>query len=222
MEIVISGINNGFKDITLIDGNVRLIMSIYGNGDLYWTITDDSKLIKNMFFTITRENGAVYSSFQDLFADIENVNVCTLDDDSFNYNYETKKYNIIYREKAFKYDFYHYSELYDIENKTITWCSDEFSHDNANILKIRKIDDEFELEFIPKSILSGFINGSSNIGRVTIKFCNSGSYYAPFNVMFMRLFNKLQLVDDVKDIKHQVSIDEYMYNQNKGKCLMKR
>lgn len=40
--------------------------------------------------------------------------------------------------------------------------------------------------------------------------------------MFMRLFNKLQLVDDVKDIKHQVSIDEYMYNQNKGKCLMKR
>ena len=78
MEIVISGINNGFKDITLIDGNVRLIMSIYGNGDLYWTITDDSKLIKNMFFTITRENGAVYSAFQDLFADIENVNVLAI------------------------------------------------------------------------------------------------------------------------------------------------
>lgn len=112
--------------------------------------------------------------------------------------------------------------MYDIENKTITWCSDEFNHDNTNILKIRKIDDEFELEFIPKSILSGFINGSSNIGRVTIKFCNSGSYYAPFNVMFMRLFNKLQLVDDVKDIKHQVSIDEYMYNKNKGKRLVKR
>ena len=73
MKIVISGINNGFKDITLIDGNVRLIMSIYGNGDLYWTIMDDSKLIKNMFFTITRENGAVYSTFQDLFSDIENV-----------------------------------------------------------------------------------------------------------------------------------------------------
>ena len=191
MEIVISGINNGFKDITLIDGNVRLIMSIYGNGDLYWTIMDDSKLIKNMFFTITRENGAVYSIFQDLFADIENVNVCTLDDDIFN-NYEAEKYNKIYHEEVFKYDFYHYFELYDIENKTITWCSDEFNHDNTNI------------------------------GRVTIKFCNSGSYYAPFNVMFMRLFNKLQLVDDVKDIKHQVSIDEYMYNKNKGKRLVKR
>lgn len=121
---------------------------------------DDSKLIKNMFFTITRENGAVYSIFKDLFADIENVNVCTLDDDIFN-NYEAEKYNKIYNEEAFKYDFYHYFELYDIENKTITWCSDEFNHDNANILKIRKIDDEFELEFIPKSILSGFINGSS-------------------------------------------------------------
>ena len=36
------------------------------------------------------------------------------------------------------------------------------------------------------------------------------------------LFNKLQLVDDVKDIKHQVSIDEYMYNKNKGKRLVKR
>ena len=174
-----------------------------------------------MFFTITRENGAVYSIFQDLFADIENVNVCTLDDDIFN-NYEAEKYNKIYHEEVFKYDFYHYFELYDIENKTITWCSDEFNHDNANILKIRKIDDEFELEFIPKSILSGFINGSSNIGRVTIKFCNSGSYYAPFNVMFIRLFNKLQLVDDVKDIKHQVSIDEYMYNKNKGKRLVNR
>ena len=77
MEFITNGIVNGFKDVTLIDGNVRLIMSIYGNGDLYWTITDYSKLIKNMFFTITRENGAVYSIFQDLFADIENVNVCT-------------------------------------------------------------------------------------------------------------------------------------------------
>ena len=221
MEIVTSGIDYGFKDITLIDGNLRLNMSTYGNGDLYWTIMDDSKLIKNMFFTITRENGAVYSAFQDLFADIENVNVCTLDD-ILNNNYEVEKYNKIYREKALKYDFYHYFELYDEENEIITWCSDELNHDDANILKIRKIDDEFELEFIPKSILLGFINGSSNIGRVTIKFCNSGSYYAPFNVMFMRLFNKLQLVDDVKDIKHQVSIDEYMYNKNKGKRLVKR
>lgn len=221
MEIVTSGIDYGFKDITLIDGNVRLNMSTYGNGDLYWTIMDDSKLIKNMFFTITRENGAVYSAFQDLFADIENVNVCTLDD-ILNNNYEVEKYNKIYREKALKYDFYHYFELYDEENEIITWCSDELNHDDANILKIRKIDDEFELEFIPKSKLSGFINGSLNIGRVTIKFCNSGSYYAPFNVMFMRLFNKLQLVDDVKDLKHQVSIDEYMYNKNKGKCLAKR
>ena len=29
-------------------------------------------------------------------------------------------------------------------------------------------------------------------------------------------------IDDVKDLKHQVSIDEYMYNKNKGKCLAKR
>lgn len=91
MEIVTSGIDYGFKDITLIDGNVRLNMSTYGNGDLYWTIMNDSKLIKNIFFTITRENGAVYSAFQDLFADIENVNVCTLDD-ILNNNYEVEKY----------------------------------------------------------------------------------------------------------------------------------
>ena len=146
MEIVISGINNGFKDITLIDGNVRLIMSIYGNGDLYWTITDDSKLIKNMFFTITRENGAVYSIFQDLFADIENVNVCTLDDDIFN-NYEAEKYNKIYYEEAFKYDFYHYFELYDIENKTITWCSDEIYDDSNDLVKINFDGEKFILEF---------------------------------------------------------------------------
>lgn len=96
MDIVTGRIVNGFKDITLIDGNVRLNMSIYGNGDLYWTIMDDNKLIKNPFFTITRENGEVYSIFQNLFADIENVNVCTLDN-VFNNNYEVEKYNKIYR-----------------------------------------------------------------------------------------------------------------------------
>lgn len=35
MDIVTGMIVNGFKDITLINGNVRLNMSIYGNSDLY-------------------------------------------------------------------------------------------------------------------------------------------------------------------------------------------
>lgn len=221
MEFATNGIVNGFKDVTLIDGNIRLKMATYENGDLYWKIADDSKLIKSMLFNITRENGMVYSAFQDLFADIENVNVCTFDDE-FNNSYELKAYNRDFRDKAYKYDFYHFSELYDKENKVITWCSDEFNHEEANILKIKKMDDEFELEFIPKSIISGFLNGTTNVGEIIVKFCNSGSYYAPFNIMFMRLFNKLQLVDDVKDIKYQFSIDEYMYNKNKEKRLIKR
>ena len=216
------------QKIILSNGDKKLIISFENNLDLYWTLSKSpkEKLILETF-EITKEDYAIYTLFEQLYNRIKNASVFDIDTEIALFESGLSHFDSL----ADIYDFYKenvaslkesdaYHELFD--GKTITWCSDEFNHDNANILKIRKIDDEFELEFIPKSKLSGFINGSSNIGRVTIKFCNSGSYYAPFNVMFMRLFNKLQLVDDVKDIKHQVSIDEYMYNKNKGKRLVKR
>ena len=100
-------------------------------------------LLKNMFFTITRENGAVYSAFQDLFADIENVNVCTLDD-ILNNNYEVEKYNKIYREKALKYDFYHYFELYDEETEDSFDILTEIGGELAK--RIQNIEDRTETD----------------------------------------------------------------------------
>ena len=221
MEFITEETNFGRKDIFLIDGNVRLKMMFGGNGDLYWIIMDGSKVIKNMLFTVTQENGAVYSAFQDLFADIENINVSTYDD-IFSNCYDINKSNQEIRNRIYINDTFHYGELYDRDNKIITWCSDEVSHNEANTLMIRKMDDCFEIEFIPKSIIFGFLNGTTNVGEIMIKFCNSGSYYAPFNVMFMRLFNKLQIADDVKDLKHQFSIEEYIYNKNKRKIFINR
>ena len=46
-----------------------------------------------------------------------------------------------------------------------------------------------------------------------IRISNSGSRYAPFNIVFMRMFTKLQDIDDINDYGHQIHIEEYLYNQ---------
>lgn len=52
-------------------------------------------------------------------------------------------------------------------------------------------------------------------GLISIRFRNSGSRYAPFNRLFMKMFNKLQFLDDVNDYGHQIHIEEYLYNNKR-------
>ena len=96
-----------------------------GNGDLYWSIHSKSADDKHNII-ITKENFDVYRLFEQLFNDIENINIFE-EDNSF-----------IDKEKYRLFNCSNYSELYDKSNNEITWYSDETTHDVANFLKIKK------------------------------------------------------------------------------------
>ena len=53
-----------------------------------------------------------------------------------------------------------------------------------------------------------------------IRFRNSGSRYDPFNIVFMRMFLKLQQVDDINDFGHQIHIEEFLYQKRLLKKLL--
>ena len=106
-----------------------------------------------------------------------------------------------------------YKELFDKDNNTITWYSDETNHDFANILKIKKEEDSFKLEFY----LQPHVDGFDEDFTIPIRFCNSGSQYDPFNVIFMRMYNKMVNIDFNNDYEDQVSIKEYLESEKKVK-----
>ena len=88
-------------------------------------------------------------------------------------------------------------------------------------LKIKKMDNIFRVEFSSQPHIDGYDEELNQPGYMSIRFCNSGSRYAPFNILFMRMFNKLQEVDDVNDYGHQIHIEEYLYNNDKQKNIQK-
>ena len=59
-------------------------------------------------------------------------------------------------------------------------------------------------------------NNEISSSYIPIRFRNSGSFYNPFNVLFMRMHNKMKKIDDVNDIGHQIHIEEYLYNKQKN------
>ncbi len=58
--------------------------------------------------------------------------------------------------------------------------------------------DRFVLEFFQPPQMDEDEGENPSLGAIGIRFRNSGSRYEPFNVIFMRMFQNLQNVDDVK------------------------
>ena len=104
---------------------------------------------------------------------------------------------------------YEVYRLFDKENNTITWYSDETNHEVANILKIRKENESFELEFYIQPYIEGYDRDFNSL------------YHIPINIVFMRMYEKMKQVYDINDYGHQIHIEEYLYNQNKIKKLTK-
>lgn len=222
----------GTKNITLSYGNKYLSFIFGGNLDLYWILENYSDLsneeIRTDHFIITKENYALYSLFEELYNNIKNINIS---DD----NYDLYKYNNYYSVKEYlddkqskenryrKYNFSNYNELFNDEENTITWYSDETNHVCSNILKIIKEEDVFRVEFQTQKYVDGYEKEENLEGYTSIRFRNSGSRYEPFNTIFMNMFNKIQMVDDILDENHQVHIEEYIYRKNHSqKTLRKR
>ena len=204
-------------------------VSFRGNGDLYWTIHSKNTNDDNNFI-ITKENYEVYRLFEELFDDIENIRIFYEEYIPFYLETEEEKQEYIKNQKdEIEYEknkyrlFNHsnYNELFDKENNTITWYSDETNHEVANILKIKKEKELFKLEFYIQSYIEGYDRDFNSLYYIPIRFRNSGSSYDPFNIVFMRMYKKMKQIDDVNDYGHQIHIEEYLFNQNKVKKLIK-
>ena len=192
-------------------------VSFGGNLDLYWTI--HSKNENDCYeFIITKENYGVFRLFEELFDDIENINIYTdptiymeTDEEIQDYinelEYEKNQYRL--------YNYSNYNELFDKEANTITWYSDETNHEVANILKIKKEKESFRLEFSIQPHKEEYDRDFNSLNYIPIRFRNSGSSYAPFNLIFMRMYEKMKQIDDINDYGHQIHIEEYLYNKSK-------
>ena len=198
---------NGYHMIELEDNDKSLTIFYGGNLDLYWTFRSRDVLLDNEFI-ITKENYGVYNLFAKLFYDMENINI--YEDQHFYNNEARKEYYKLYNKS-------NYNILYNEEQKLITWYSDETAWVIANILKIKKEKDSFKLEFYIQPKIEGFDEDFHSKHYIPIRFRNSGSFYEPFNVIFMRMYNHMKDVDDVLDDCHQIHIEEYLHQKVKKK-----
>lgn len=117
-----------------------------GNGDLYWSIHSKRDNKKYDYFIITKENYSIYNLFEQLFFDIENINIFSEEDIPFYIDSEDEKQEYLRNirkeneDNKRRYRLFNksnYNELYNDSSKTITWYSDETAHEVANILKIK-------------------------------------------------------------------------------------
>lgn len=199
------------KDIYLENDGKELLIFFAGNGDLYWVIkTNNQENYES--FKITKENYSVYSLFENLYSDIESINVHNSVPCYITIYEEYLKELDEEKEMYIKYNYSNYNELFNKEEKKITWYSDEVMHDAANILTIKKLEEEYLIEFRAQECDDNF-EKEDNLMGIGVRIRNSGSRYNPFNVLFMKMFNNLQNIDDVNDLYHQYHIEEYLYKE---------
>lgn len=229
MRVLLETNEFGIKNINLIEGDKFLSIIVRGTGDLYWVIRNAKMNIDEKYsydsFEITKENYQVYSLFEGLFYDIKNINIfgkeieyppyVETDEEKREYLERLDSDKMNYR----MFNMSHYNDLYNEDEKTITWVSDETGFEVANKVLIHKLDDRFLIEFKTQTNIEEYEMEDDIPGTMGIRFRNSGSRYMPFNTVFMRMFREMQNIDDVNDYGHQIHMEEYLYEKNKMKKL---
>lgn len=184
-------------DITTDEGCFSIVFG--GNLDLYWLYkheinffdTPDSK-----DFYITKENYFLYSLFNELYNDIKDYNIFTIDMFDNEFDWLNKKNDFL------EHDMNNSKRLF--KDKKIEWYCDDFDYDIAGTFIIEKLDECYKLTF-------NKCKDNSIYKSYSVRIRNSGSRYGYFNVIFMRMYNKLC---QYEPNFHQIHIEEYMY-QNK-------
>lgn len=212
------------KDIELIDGNKSLTIMFGGTGDLYWIIKNKGALKGKEYnydnFVITKENYPLYSTFKKLITDIKEINIYDNPDFPPYIETEEEKEEYLYEQELDKkrykmFNMSNYNSLYNQKENKITWVSDETGFEVANKVQISNLDDKILIEFCTQPYIEGYEREDNLAGIMGIRFRNSGSRYKPFNYVFMRMYQELQQLDDVKDECHQIHIEEYLFSKKK-------
>ena len=212
-----------------IDENNIFSIAFGGNLDLYWSLKiqeeyqDFTKMSEEIYdtFTITKENYQLYSLFKSLIDEIKSSEVFTPSPEyTLNEDEEIIIYPPTYEEientkRRNKELQTHESFKRIIDGDSIVWHSDEESYEIADVLKISEANNNIILEFYRPPLI-GEKSGMRRPGTITIRFRNSGSYYHPFNFIFMRMYNRLQEFDPEFDKEyHQIHLEELPYQLKK-------
>lgn len=193
---------NYVDNICLQDSNKNIVFNMDSNGDFNWIFNNKEVGSKDNTFIITKENFDAYEIFEFLFYDIENTNIFDT------YFYEREPYLIGNDLLDIQ------NELYDKDNNTLTWYSDSglSRKDKSNILKIKKEEDEFRIEFINKESLN-----EDNKLSIPIIISRRHSRFEPYNIPFMQTYLYLLGAENKDDINHQIHMEEYLYKIKKLK-----
>ena len=209
MEVLKSNMPFGPK-IALVDEAKWFEIQFGGNLDLYWSIYNlsyDEELTYETF-VITKENYYIYELFLNLYESIKNGDIYDENETNFlisSNNLEEMKE----RERIHRLFIERTQKKLFIDN-SIIWYSDDGDYADDEIVRISKVDEEFLLEFfkIPKVDKDKSCYSSHHHFGISIRFRNSGCRYQPFELPFMKMYNKLCKYDP--DM-HQIHIEEYEY-----------
>lgn len=181
----------GCYDYTLVDKDNALEIMYAGNLDLYFMLSQNGKFFHDenvtLSFDITKEDFQVFSLFDCLYKEVVAGEVFEDYDNDF-------KNSFLYKNLVSK-------------KKEVNWISDDDREEVADRLSFFKVDDDtYRLLFYRNDKPLDF--GFKSSYNISVRFRNSGSRYSPFNVPFMRFYQRLQEVDPNY---HQVHIEELVY-----------
>lgn len=177
----------------------KTIFSIEFSGvlDLHWSCTTESTDVRNLEFTIDKEDKIIYELFFELYDDITNCNV-----------FNTKRQNKYMRE-AHSY----FSEPLFTE-EGIVYYSDDNPIERSSSFSIIKSDDKFTIKFKKQSLKNGLSYKS-----ISVRITNSGSRYGYFPMVFMRMYLKMINTNFNYD---QINFNDYLNTKEKVKILGKK
>ena len=142
-----------------------------------------------MTITIDQENYPIYKAFKDTLDDVAAGEI--FKEQGIPFAISAAQLNESQKP--------HQSQLYDPQNKTLTWVSDDTHEDSANRLIMGYDDEEnITLEFIEKKPDSDII----------VELKGEGSRYHECCLPFVRLFEELGKYFD--DCNRQITMDEHI------------
>lgn len=209
--------------IAIKEGKSELCIVHGGTTDLYWMLNSPN-VEKYNEFIITKENYAIYSAFKQLFKDIRDIDIYGEKELPFYIKTEKAKrvyYGAKYKGIAEEERLYrknnvaHYNNLFNKKAKTITWYSDETNHEVANYFQIKEEKETFRIVFGFQPPIKGYDRDYHTKRCITVRIRNSGSYYDPFNIIFMRMYDNMKNIGNIDEENYEMDIEEYIYQKKK-------
>lgn len=191
-----------YYSVSITDGEKVFEMIFGGNLDLHWNLWSIDKIDKDksISFDITKDSYALWELFDNLYNDFRDCNVSTVNEAELSFCEDSEEVRKIYERCNKRNEFLRKTTEYKrvFDGKIIKWLSDD---ESCNIVTITPDEDKYVIDFISGEKKISYLESHG------ISFRNSGSSNAPFNVLFMKLYN--EIISGKYDF-NQIHMNEYI------------